>query len=286
MLPALEMALDTRSEPIGESAINYLRQVVFITDGAVGNEPQLFRYIHENLGDRRLFTVGIGSAPNSYFMHKAAKFGRGTYTFIGDLNEVEERMGQLFAKMAQPTLTNLEVEFEGTRGGSFEMLPGQLPDLYQGEPVVVSLKMSATPTRAVLKGILGGRPWKTSILLKNGANQAGIGVLFGRRKVESWMNRRVTGTDEEQVSQAIVELGFDYHLVTRYTSLVAVDVTPIREVNDPDSQRPPGQPSLILARTATSSIGQILLGLMLLIVFLILFRPGSGRSRQLVTSNT
>jgi Ca-activated chloride channel family protein len=195
-------------------------------------------------------------------------------------------MDQLFEKMAQPTLTNLEVEFEGTRGGSFEMLPGQLPDLYQGESVVVSMKMSNTLQRAVLRGTLGGRPWKTSILLKNGANQAGIGVLFGRRKVESWMNRRVTGTDEEQVSQAIVELGFDYHLVTQYTSLVAVDVTPIREVNDPDLQRPPGQPSLILARTGTSSMGQILLGLILLIVFLILFRPTFCRSRQLVTSNT
>ncbi len=44
-----------------------VRQVVFLTDGSVGNEDQLFGIIGERLDDTRLFTVGIGSAPNSHF---------------------------------------------------------------------------------------------------------------------------------------------------------------------------------------------------------------------------
>ena len=68
-----------------------LRQVVFLTDGAVGNEDEILRLIRERLGDRRLFTVGIGPAPNTFFMRKAAQFGRGTFTFIGDVREVKER---------------------------------------------------------------------------------------------------------------------------------------------------------------------------------------------------
>ena len=63
----------------------YVRQVIFITDGAVSSETALFAAIEQRLGDARLFTVGIGSAPNSYFMRKAAQFGRGTYTHIGDV---------------------------------------------------------------------------------------------------------------------------------------------------------------------------------------------------------
>ena len=55
-----------------------LRQVIFITDGAVSNEAQLFNYINKNLQKSRLFTVGIGSAPNSFFMTEAAKVGKGT----------------------------------------------------------------------------------------------------------------------------------------------------------------------------------------------------------------
>jgi Ca-activated chloride channel family protein len=76
-----------------------LRQVVFLTDGAIGNEAQLFEEISKNRGDARVFTVGIGSAPNTYFMTKAAEIGRGTFTLIGSEDQVAARMGELFAKL-------------------------------------------------------------------------------------------------------------------------------------------------------------------------------------------
>src|SRR5690606_23131451 len=73
-----------------------LKQGIFISAGGVGHEAELFRLIHRMLGDTRLFTVGIGSAPNSYFMRKAAEFGRGTFTFVGSQQEVAEKMQALF----------------------------------------------------------------------------------------------------------------------------------------------------------------------------------------------
>src|SRR4030095_12455289 len=67
MQPALEAAL------AGAAPAGILRQVVFMTDGAVGNEEALLGSIAANLGNSRLFTVGIGSAPNAFFMRKAAQ---------------------------------------------------------------------------------------------------------------------------------------------------------------------------------------------------------------------
>src|SRR6266545_1950749 len=116
MKPALEAAL-TR-----EAAPGFVRQVVFLTDGAVGNEAELIALIGDRLGDRRLFTVGIGSAPNAYFMTKAAQFGRGTYTYIGDVREVAEKMGALFRKLESPVLTDLVV----TWPGAIEAYPSQM----------------------------------------------------------------------------------------------------------------------------------------------------------------
>ena len=76
MRPAISRALNyPRSEA-------HLRQVIFITDGSVGNEQELFGLIERKLGKTRLFTVGIGSAPNSWFMRKAAEAGHGTFTLI------------------------------------------------------------------------------------------------------------------------------------------------------------------------------------------------------------
>ena len=62
----------------------YLQQIVFITDGSVGNEAELIALIHQQIGKARLFTVGIGAAPNSYFLEQAAAAGRGSYTFIAE----------------------------------------------------------------------------------------------------------------------------------------------------------------------------------------------------------
>ncbi|MEJ2619578.1 MAG: VWA domain-containing protein [Candidatus Thiodiazotropha sp.] len=97
MMPALQLALNqqAQAEP--------LRQIVFLTDGSVSNEQQLFTLIQDKLGDSRLFTVGIGSAPNSHFMQRAADFGRGSFSYIGDLSEVSTAMQALFTKLEHPS---------------------------------------------------------------------------------------------------------------------------------------------------------------------------------------
>ena len=123
----------------------YLGQVVFITDGAVDYEDELVSLVRERLRGRRLFTVGIGSAPNGFFMRKAAEIGGGTFTYIGNTSEVERRMARLFEKIAHPMSTDLAVSFEG--GVLAE--PIDLPrDLYAGEPLVLAARFSSCPDRS------------------------------------------------------------------------------------------------------------------------------------------
>ena len=91
-------------------------QVVFLTDGAIGNEQQLFDTISALRGRSRVFMVGIGSAPNTYLMTRAAELGRGTFTHIGSVEQVEERMRGLFAKLESPAVTNLSAKFSDAHG--------------------------------------------------------------------------------------------------------------------------------------------------------------------------
>jgi Ca-activated chloride channel family protein len=76
MVPAMRAALTDQTGNDG----NYVRQVVFLTDGAIGNEQQLFETITAMRGRSRVFMVGIGSAPNTFLMTRAAELGRGTFT--------------------------------------------------------------------------------------------------------------------------------------------------------------------------------------------------------------
>jgi len=212
MQPALDAAL--RDDTPNENAV---RQVIFMTDGQVGNEAQLFAFIRSHLGRSRLFTVGIGSAPNSHFMRDAARFGRGTFTYIGNRDEVQTKMSTLFEKLESPVLTNVELRFDDP---AVEMWPQRIPDLYAGEPVLVAVKFSQPVGRVIASAKRGTEEWNDVHAMQVTAEESGIGRLWARRKIEALSD------SETDVRPQIVELALTHHLVSQYTSLVAVDHTP------------------------------------------------------------
>jgi Ca-activated chloride channel family protein len=231
MRPALEAAL------VGSDDPRLVRQVVFLTDGSVANEDELFGVIRRRLGDTRLFTVGIGSAPNGHFMTKAAEFGRGSFTYVGDVREVEEKMGRLLGRLESPVLTGVDVRWPA--GAAVEAWPQRVPDLYAGEPIVLAARLtgpSAGPV--VVTGRRGAEEWRASLPLDGGRKGDGLAVLWARRKVEALLDSVHDGVDAEAVKAQVVALGLEHHLVTKHTSLVAVDVTPVRPGDAPLETRP------------------------------------------------
>ena len=237
MAPAVRLALKGRP-PAG-----HIRQMVFLTDGAIGNERELFGIINDRLGDARLFTIGIGSAPNSYFMTKAAEVGRGTFTHIGDVNEVGVRMAALFEKLESPVLTDLAVAWPD--GMKAEMWPARLPDLYAGEPVIFTARApNATSDSApesqgtiAVTGRIGLARWQGTLSLRGGKATPGVSKLWARDKISGLMDTLHEGGDANDVRRQVVALGLGHHLVTKYTSLIAVDVTPSRPQAEPLKRR-------------------------------------------------
>ncbi|WP_454850108.1 marine proteobacterial sortase target protein [Rhizobium binxianense] len=229
MLPALEDALRNQG-PVASGA---LRQVVFLTDGAIGNEQQLFQEITASRGDARVFTVGIGSAPNSYFMTKAAELGRGTFTHIGSTDQVAARMGELFAKLQNPAMTDIAATFEDVEAG--DITPNPMPDLYAGEPMVLTAELPAEKPAGKLQivGRTGEQPWRVEMDIANAADGAGISKLWARRKIDDLEARAYERQDPTALDKDVETVALAHHLVSRMTSLVAVDVTPSRPAGQP-----------------------------------------------------
>jgi len=225
-----EMAPALRAALAGQAPPGYLRQVVFLTDGAVGNEERLFEIIRADLGASRLFTIGIGSAPNSHFMRTAAEYGRGTFTYIGAVNEVRARMEELFRKLERPALTDIQVEWPP--GVEVEAWPNRIPDLYVGEPLTISARLRSLPDSLVVRGRFAGQPWQGALRLADTKQHAGVAVLWARRKIEALSVQTRNAQDQDALRQAIVDVAMRHHLVSRHTSLVAVDVTPARGDGD------------------------------------------------------
>lgn len=217
MKPALAAALAPDALP------GYARQVFFLTDGAVGNEHELLKLVRARLGDRRLYTIAIGPAPNAWFIRKAAQFGRGTSTFIGDVRDVRERMTELFAKLERPALTDLAL----TWPVGADVFPSELPDLYSGEPIVVAASFDGPPKTLSIVGRRGRTAWGALLPTGAGTPAEGVGALWAREKIRSLSDAMIEGAPEDEVKPLIVATALEHHLVSKYTSLVAVDVTPI-----------------------------------------------------------
>lgn len=222
MRPALEQVLQAAGSE------THLRQIVFITDGSVGNEVELVQLIEAQLGSARLFTVGIGSAPNGLFMRKAAEAGRGSFTFISALHEVEARMQRLVRKLEQPQVTGIQVEWTG--GTDVIAVPDIVPDLYAGEPVLVRARLPNPPRVSDQLTVSGDSPtgrWQVQLPLALQREHAGVASVWARGRIEQLLDDIRSGADEEEIRATVVEMALAHHLVSPHTSLVAVDRTPL-----------------------------------------------------------
>jgi len=232
MMAGLRIALDGRDRG------GRVRQVVLMTDGAVGNEAALFAHIAAELGGSRLFTVGIGSAPNGHFMTGAARMGGGSHLFIGDLSRVRERMSALFRKLESPAMTDIRLAWPAAH--ATETFPLPVPDLYAGEPlkVVARLPDDVDVATVDVVGRIGSKGWRTSVTLEGGRQRPGIARLWAREKIRALGDSVFLGADPTEVRKAVIRTALVHHLVSRHTSLVAVDATPARPREEPLSTRP------------------------------------------------
>ena len=230
MATALRAALSKQNNHVDDKNTG-VRQVIFLTDGSIGNEDALFSIIESQLGNSRLFTIGIGSAPNSHFMNRAAKFGRGTHTYIGNVTEVQTKMETLFSKLESPVLTNIHIQWPedcANQNCGIESWPQNIPDLYLGEPLLISTRSDTLPGSLTIKGEIAGKKWQASLNLKGGQKDSGIPVIWARKKIAALMDQMRRSDKVEELRNTIIETALKHHLVSKYTSLIAVDVTPAR----------------------------------------------------------
>jgi Ca-activated chloride channel family protein len=220
MLPAL---LHVMAKP---SAPGYVRHIVLLTDGDLGNEEEIFTALRSGLGNARLYTVAIGSAPNLFLATKMAQFGRGTLTHIADGGEIQERMTQLFEKIESPVLTDVKLTFEGVEVA--DVYPQRIPDLFLSQPLQIFGRITkGTVGKAHLTARAGNKPYETTIAfnVSKAAFHPGITTLWARQRVEDLMDkwRQTDDNGKTETRSAIVAHAIRYRLVTRFTSLVAIE---------------------------------------------------------------
>jgi Ca-activated chloride channel family protein len=214
---------------------NRVRMIYFLTDGFVGNDDVVLGAAHELLGSNRIFTVGIGQAPNRALLDSLADVGRGFSTYVS-LDDNGARTGaELLRLSGQPYLTDVQIDWGGLP--VVQQDPAIVPDVYAGLPLIISGRYARPATGViVLRGKRNGEDvaLPVEVSLPAQADLPPVASLWARRRIEQL--GRPSELSSDLVEKSITDLGLSFHLMTAYTSFVAVDRS--RVVSD-------GQPAVV-----------------------------------------
>lgn len=207
-----------------------LRVVVFMTDGAVGNEDQVLRELRRTLNEARVYAFGIGTAVNRFLLDKLAEVGRGTVEYIFPGQAIEDAVQRFQNRAAFPVLVDLSLDWGGAR--VTDVYPHPLPDLYAGQPLLVLARFhSQGQTQIRLTGRTTRGEYTQTLTVDwpqatpdRGPHWATLTQLWARTRIDALMTReRDEPQQQSKLRDEILGLALAQGLLSPYTSFVAIE---------------------------------------------------------------
>jgi Ca-activated chloride channel family protein len=125
-----------------------------------------------------------------------------------------------------PVLVDVKLSFEGVEVG--EIYPKRLPDLFLGQPLVIYGRiLHGRVGKIHVSARAGTEPYEETIAFdaSKASFHPGITTLWARQRVEDMMDdwRHADGKEQSKIRASIIAHAIQYRLVTRFTSLIAVE---------------------------------------------------------------
>jgi Ca-activated chloride channel family protein len=197
--------------------------IVLITDGQVGNEEQILRYVAS--AGVVLYVVGIDEALNDAFLRRMAEQTGGLFMAVESEDRLDETLDLLRQRLSTPVLQDLQVSSHDVPLTANTTVPKQPINLYvRGVAYVLQRwqgKVPKTATATVEGRRTDGTVWQQT-----------IPVLRVKTPVlrTSWARHMVRLLEDlyylagvKRLEQRIVSLSLQYGVLSRFTAYVAVD---------------------------------------------------------------
>lgn len=206
-----------------------VRMVFFLTDGYIGNEVDIFAQVEQSIGDARLFSLGVGEAPNRYLLDGLAAAGRGVASYAAVHDDIAPAVERFHARIATPVLTDLDIDWGGLEVD--DVLPARLPDLFAGQPLTVYGRYEGEPSGPIVlyASSQGGRRIEVPVEfdLAHAQQSEGIGSMWARQEVDhllGYPTPLLPGSEGYDAAKAdVIALALEHRLLTQFTSFVAID---------------------------------------------------------------
>ncbi|HYS10009.1 MAG TPA: VIT domain-containing protein [Myxococcales bacterium] len=191
--------------------------VVLLTDGQVGDESGVLKRLQRELGDARVFTVGIDTAVNGGFLRRLAALGGGTSTLVEPGSRLEDALQAVGREIGTPLVTDLRLE-----GEAMELAPSRIPDLFAGRASSAFFRTAGGRTKVKIAGRLpDGGKFEQEVEARE-APLAAIDHLWARARIAD-LEDEFRATRSDAARKTIVELSIRHTVLTRFTAFVVVD---------------------------------------------------------------
>jgi len=221
--------------------------VLFLTDGLPTVGERREGALREaartaNTMSRRVFTFGVGYDVNAPLLTGLAKQSRAAATFVLPDEDVELKVSQVYRRLSGPILGFPKLTPGGPVDGAplwRDQLPAELPDLFEGDQLVVvgQYTGASQDLRLSLEGDGFGakRNYAFNFKLDQASPRHGfVGRLWATRKVASLVEGlRLQSADGnlppandakfKEVVDEIVRLSTRWGVLTEYTSFLALE---------------------------------------------------------------
>src|SRR5438874_3086103 len=222
MMKAIKASMDP------SDAQGHVRIVCFMTDGYVGNDLEIIGEVQKH-PNARVFAFGIGNSVNRFLLDNMAKYGRGEVEYVGLNDDGSAAARRFHERVRNPLLTDITIDWNGMSVA--DVYPGTIPDLFGAKPVILTGRYTGNGRGVIrLKGKMSDRDFVREIPVDFSSSQSQhdvLATLWARTRVDDLMSRDFKGAQQgnmqDEVKQAITNLGLDYRLMTQFTSFVAVE---------------------------------------------------------------
>ncbi|HEY9678402.1 MAG TPA: VIT and VWA domain-containing protein [Drouetiella sp.] len=223
MAPAVQKALATPADG------HRLRIVTFMTDGYVGNDYEILSLIKKRRDTSRWFSFGTGNGVNRELIDGIAAEGGGEADYVL-LNSSAAEVGKKFYdRISTPVMTDVSVDYG--KLDVKEVYPREVNDVWAEKPLYFKGRYTKAGAGTVtLKGYVGGKLYTQTLNVTlpeiNHDNEV-LGAVWARAKVDRLMSEDYLGVQSGNVNKElrdeIVKTALDHHIMTNYTSFVAVE---------------------------------------------------------------
>ena len=205
--------------------------VIFLTDGlpTVGEtrEDALVDRIAGAGSATRIFSFGIGADVNTHLLDRVAAETRGASQYVLPGEDIEVKVSGFYAKISQPVLSGVSLAFANPAVRVTQVLPAALPDLFNGDMLVVFGRYSGSgPSAAKITGISNGKRREFAAKVSFPAAEDGnafVPRLWAARRVGWLLDEIRMHGESAELKDEVISLARGFGIVTPYTASLILE---------------------------------------------------------------